>query len=37
MIILGLGLFAIWFAIEMPIVVAAAMIVGDGEINHGCG
>lgn len=37
MITIGLFLFAVWFAVEMPIVATAAMIVGDGEINHGCG
>lgn len=33
MILLGLGLFAAWFLIEVPIVAIAALIAGDGQIE----
>lgn len=33
MIILGLGLFAVWLALEVPIVVAAALIAGNREVS----
>lgn len=35
MITLGLGLFAVWFVLEVPIVVAAVLIAGNGEVSHG--
>lgn len=32
MIILGLGLFAVWFVLEVPIVLAATMIAGNSDL-----
>lgn len=32
MIVLGLGLFAAWFLIEVPIVAIAALIAGNREV-----
>ncbi len=33
MILLTLGLFAIWIVVEVPIVMVAAGILGDGEFE----
>lgn len=32
MIILGLGLFAVWFVLEVPIVLVSTMIAGNSEL-----
>lgn len=32
MILLTLGLFAIWFVVEVPIVMVAVMIAGNREV-----